>query len=135
MKVFVGRRGCGVDVEVLGCRVASLDGLIEGASSTDSAFKTPTRVPWRLEAVGVKRGDDAFQWPAEHVLLHQQPGEEPRGEASLQDRLRRNRGDQRASNRAVSLGPTVGRTTMDDPHDPFLPIDLLGGLLAEGRER
>jgi hypothetical protein len=124
-----------VDMEVPCCRVASPDSLIEGGQQHRQRLQDADEGPLgNLEAVCVKRGGDAFQRPAEHVLLHQQPGEELRGEASLQDRLRRNLGDQHAGNRAMA-GPTVGRTAMDDPHDPYLPVDLLGGLLAEGRIR
>ena len=124
-----------VDMEVPCCRVAGPDGPIEGGQQHRQPLQDADEGPLgNLEAVGAKRGDDAFQRSAEHVLLHQQSGEELRGEASLQDRLRRHRGDQHTANRAVA-GPTVGRTAMDDPHDPYLPVDLLGGLLAEGHVR
>ena len=77
-----------------------------------------------------QRGDDPVRGPAQHELLHQQPGQKPGGEPALADRLGHRWGDQHAADRATAAAP-VGRAAVHDPGQLDLPVDLLAALLAE----
>ena len=77
-----------------------------------------------------QRGRDPVRGPAQHELLHQQPGHKPRGEPALRDRFRHRRRGQHPADRAAAT-PPVGRAAGHHPDQPDLPVDQLAALLTE----
>jgi hypothetical protein len=84
----------------------------------------------QVESVMGQRGRDPMGGPAQHELLHQQPGQKPRGEPALADRLRYRWRGQHPADRAAATAP-VGRAADHDPYQPHLPVDQLATLFAE----
>ena len=87
-----------------------------------------------VQAVGGQRSRDPVHRQAQHVLLVQQPGQEPRGEPPLGHRVRGWRRDHRPRPRALAA-PPVPQPAVHDPGDPHLPVDLLTALRPEELER
>src|SRR5208283_4642999 len=87
-----------------------------------------------VQAVGGQRSRDPVHRQAQHVLLVQQPGQEPRGEPPLGHRVRCWRRDHRPRPRALAA-PPVPQPAVHDPGDPHLPVDLLTALRPEELER
>ena len=83
-----------------------------------------------VQPLGGQRGHDPVHRPAQHVLLMQQPGQEPGGEQPLRDHLGRRRRAGRPRPVARAAAP-VAAAAQQDPDQFDLPVDQLAVLGAD----